>query len=308
MSAQDGWLGESAATGCEAPDDAARHARLRAAFDGSAAAMVVLDAHDRVVEVNAAACAMVAVDRQAFVEGSLCANVHPEDLPSVRRALATIRTDRRRAIRLEARVITALGVELVVAFDLVRLGDVAEGAEVLLQATDLTAHRRLEAELRAEADLDPLTGLKNRRSFERGLAAHLAVTTRYSLAGALLLVDVDHFKSVNDTRGHAAGDEVLRDVGRLLVGRLRASDVVGRLGGDEFGVLLPNVQPTGIEAVAAALVSEVRDHTALRTPVTVSVGAATITAGTTTGEVFLRADRALYAAKGDGRDRWALAP
>lgn len=310
MSGQDERLGEAAAgDGAHRAGPSDDHARLRAVFDGAPVAMVVVDGHDRVVEANEAACALVAADRRRLMAGALCEHVHPGDLDLVRRALAAAREGVRRRTHVEARVVTSSGDERVAAIDLVCLDpEAGRSTEILLQAVDVTAQRRLEAELRAEAELDPLTALQNRRSFERALAAHLAVTQRYGAAGALLLVDVDRFKAVNDTHGHVAGDEVLREVGRLLHGRLRGSDVVGRLGGDEFAVLLPLVPPSDVAAVAAAIVGEVREHTAVRTPVTVSVGAALISPGASVPEVFERADLALYTAKRRGRDRWELAP
>ncbi len=283
--------------------------RYRAAFDGAALGLLVLDGRNRAVEANEAACALAESDPRRLARAVLCDHLHPEDREPVLEALRVARHGERRRATVEVRVVTRSGHERVAAIDLLRLGEKAhDAADVLVQVTDLTERRREEARLRAEADHDALTGLQNRRSFERALAAHLQVAERYGPTGALLLVDVDRFKVVNDTLGHVAGDEVLRGVARVLGGRLRGSDVVGRLGGDEFAVLLPLASREGAEAVAASIVREVRDHLAAPATVTVSVGAAMIPSYVVAADVLRVADRALYAAKQGGRDRWELAP
>ena len=106
------------------------------------------------------------------------------------------------------------------------------------------------AELEARADVDPLLDILNRRGFERELARSLAYVKRYGTAAALILIDLDGFKAVNDQHGHAAGDALLKAVARQLTGHVRASDMVARLGGDEFAVLMWNVDV--IHAIAKA--------------------------------------------------------
>ena len=106
------------------------------------------------------------------------------------------------------------------------------------------------AELEARADVDPLTDILNRRGFDRELKRSLAYISRYGTDAALVFLDLDGFKGVNDRHGHAAGDALLKAVARELTGRVRASDVVARLGGDEFVVLLWNVNAT--QALAKA--------------------------------------------------------
>jgi diguanylate cyclase (GGDEF)-like protein len=119
----------------------------------------------------------------------------------------------------------------------------------LIAATD--AHHRIVelreriAQLEKLAMTDELTGLLNRRGFERELQRTLALASRYEEPGLLVYVDLDGFKLVNDTYGHAAGDAVLKRVSRLLTDNLRRTDFVGRLGGDEFAMLLPRTSPKG---------------------------------------------------------------
>src|SRR5262249_43608803 len=110
---------------------------------------------------------------------------------------------------------------------------------------ELAAARAHMAALAAKAEIDPLTDILNRRAFERALERALAHVKRYGTSAALLYVDLDRFKLVNDRHGHAAGDAVLQAVAAVLMRHVRASDVVGRLGGDEFAVLLWQLTEAG---------------------------------------------------------------
>ncbi len=120
-----------------------------------------------------------------------------------------------------------------------------------LRAKLKEAQRRV-AELEAAADTDFLLEIPNRRGFERELTRAIAYMKRYRASGALIVLDVDRLKPINDTFGHAAGDEVLKAIVATLTRQIRASDVVGRLGGDEFGLLLWNLSETDAKAKAAA--------------------------------------------------------
>jgi diguanylate cyclase (GGDEF)-like protein len=120
------------------------------------------------------------------------------------------------------------------------------------------ALRRID-ELEAAADTDFLLGIPNRRGFERELHRAIAYMTRYSARGALIVLDVDRLKPINDSFGHAAGDEVLKAIASTLTRRVRASDVVGRLGGDEFALLLWNLSETDAKAKAAAFEQAIDD-------------------------------------------------
>src|ERR1700761_5560117 len=122
---------------------------------------------------------------------------------------------------------------------------------------ELARARRQIEELQASADTDFLLGIPNRRGFERELARALAYIKRYRASGALILVDVDRLKPINDTFGHAAGDQVLKAITAVLTSQVRASDVVGRLGGDEFALLLWNLSETDARAKAAMLETDI---------------------------------------------------
>ena len=161
-----------------------------------------------------------------------------------------------------------------------------------LKAQLAKAQARIE-ELQASADTDFLLDIPNRRGFERKLHRSIAYIKRYRANGALVVLDVDRLKPINDAFGHAAGDQVLKAIVATLAGQIRSSDVVGRLGGDEFALLLWNLSETDARAKAAAL-EEMIDR------LTFVFGGRTITAGASAGVAILdshsEAGRALEAA------------
>jgi diguanylate cyclase (GGDEF)-like protein/PAS domain S-box-containing protein len=175
-------------------------------------------------------------------------------------------------------------------------------------ARDITERRRYEERLQHLADHDPLTDLLNRRRFEEVLSHELARAERYDSRGAVLSLDIDKFKAINDSGGHAAGDALISEVATVLKDRLRASDVVARLGGDEFGVLLPEAGRDEAQAAAEQILNALRncavvvDGQPFR--VTVSIGVAVFESQEATAEeVLVDADLAMYGAKTAGRDR-----
>jgi diguanylate cyclase (GGDEF)-like protein/PAS domain S-box-containing protein len=178
-------------------------------------------------------------------------------------------------------------------------------SHVVATGVDVTERRRLERRLRHLADHDDLTGLINRRRFQEDLERHLAECRRYGMTGALLVLDLDGFKAVNDTHGHSAGDRVLRGVADALRSRLRGSDIVARLGGDEFAVLLPRGGAEGAERVCEALERQVPAE--VRAPdgrgVEVSVGFAPFEDDVlSVDDLLAAADDSMYAVKA-GRPR-----
>jgi diguanylate cyclase (GGDEF)-like protein/PAS domain S-box-containing protein len=178
----------------------------------------------------------------------------------------------------------------------------SELREVCLVATDLTEHRRYEQQLEYLANHDPLTRLLNRRAFAHELTGHMERAGRYGPNGALVLLDLDKLKYVNDTFGHTAGDELLLAVAGALGERLRASDTLARLGGDEFGVLLPQAGQKAAQHVTGTLLETIRElePPGLRS-VTASAGIALFHgSGSTDDEMMVRADRAMYEAKEQG--------
>jgi len=168
--------------------------------------------------------------------------------------------------------------------------------------------------LRADLDeqhtlslLDPLTSVFNRMGYNEGIAREFARWKRYGGELSLLIFDLDFFKSINDSYGHAAGDKVLASVAALLRKQIRQSDVLCRLGGEEFAIILPETNVYGAAAIAdklrASIASSQFRFKDQPVPVTVSTGAAEFRGADTQEDVFERADRALYLAKKGGRNR-----
>lgn len=161
--------------------------------------------------------------------------------------------------------------------------------------------------LQREADEDSLSGLRTRRRFEQEVRAAMARSRRDGTTGALLMLDLDHFKSVNDSHGHPAGDKLIKEVAEVLRRRTRAGDVVGRLGGDEFAIALPSCRPDEANVVAEAIVTAIREHQPADEEiegVTVSVGLANFGVDPLMSYATLvsEADAAMYAAKDAGGD------
>ena len=162
-------------------------------------------------------------------------------------------------------------------------------------------------ELQRQASQDPLTGLKNRRRFEEDLRVELAGSRREKQTGALLMLDVDQFKQVNDTLGHPTGDKVIEEIAAVLDGRMRETDVLARVGGDEFAIVLPRCDEAEATQVGEAIAAAVRDHVPAvdgLPRMTVSVGVAMFGVGADLSfeEAMADADAAMYAAKAAGRD------
>jgi len=173
----------------------------------------------------------------------------------------------------------------------------------------MSALSRLQ-ELEEVAFLDSLTGIGNRRFIETQLKRMMQEYAEHDWSFSVLFVDIDHFKKVNDTWGHDVGDEVLKMVASTLHNNLRGFDIVGRWGGEEFIVLLPNVTATVMKQVAnrlRILVENSRyDGEEGKVKVTISLGAASIRPGETIDQLVKRADGALYTSKKNGRNRLTI--
>jgi diguanylate cyclase (GGDEF)-like protein len=197
------------------------------------------------------------------------------------------------------------------------LADAYGGSELQLAATlgaqALTAYERalLFARVQELAIADELTGVPNRRHFFELAGRDLSSAQRHGHPLFALMVDIDHFKRVNDSHGHPVGDEVIREVARRLAAELRGTDIVGRYGGEEFAVVLNQTRPDDIGPTAERLRRAVADRPvptrAGPLQVTVSIGSARLAAADVdVPDLLARADRALYRAKRDGRDRVEL--
>jgi len=175
-------------------------------------------------------------------------------------------------------------------------------AEIALLVGNEIERRSLVQRLAADARTDVLTGLANRRAWDEELPRARHHAQRLSHGLSLAIVDVDRFKAYNDEHGHPAGDAVLREIGRRWVTHVRDIDVIARIGGEEFGLLLPGCTP------AEALVIAERLRRDLPGGLTASVGIAEWREPMTVADLVAHADRALYRAKSEGRDRACVAP
>ena len=179
-----------------------------------------------------------------------------------------------------------------------------------LRAKQLVKLRQKVNRLRGEADFDTLTGLANRRRFRVALTREMERWRRYGVPCALLLLDIDHMKKINDTYGHPAGDRVLREIAGTLSKVCRDNDIAARLGGEEFALLCANVDAAKGE-LAAKRLHEVlsQQHIEGVDRITVSIGVAACPEHANSERaLYAASDAALYVAKNDGRNRIAVAP
>jgi len=189
--------------------------------------------------------------------------------------------------------------------ELIGVADV-EDRERLIEEISLLRGKVARLQERVEqldqlAHQDSLINLPNRRGFMRELERLIARVDRYGINAAMLFVDLDGLKMINDTFGHKAGDEALRQVAQLLVGGTRRSDVVARIGGDEFGILLGHAEETSAHETAGRLVDLIADcdfmHEGDALPLSVAIGVATIGAEDEPDAIMARADEEMYRRK-----------
>jgi len=292
---------------------------LRSAFEdapiGVALVGVYQGSEGNLLRVNRALCELTGYTAAELEEGNIRAIVHPDDVASDLATTTRLITGELGGFQLEQRLLHVdhHSVWVMVSASLVR--DPAGNALYCIrQVQDIEERKRFEGELGYLAEHDPLTGLLNRRGFIREVTQAMAYARRYGGGGSMLFLDVDDLKYVNDTLGHVVGDEVITDVARVVLHRLRETDVFARIGGDEYAVLLPHTNAGEAEVLAASLLGAVRDGCEVALPdgrrVTVSIG---ITAFTDTArdlsaeDLLMDADVAMYAAKEAGKDRLTLA-
>ena len=229
--------------------------------------------------------------------------VHPDDAHNDTIQREQLLAGEIPAFQIEKRYFDAAG-EVNCAIFSVSLVRGRDGAPLhyIAQLQDISDRKRLEDDLRYLADHDPLTGLRNRRLFEHDLRLQVARSRRYGEEAALMVIDLDDFKTVNDRYGHRVGDDTLKAVARALTRRLRETDLVARLGGDEFAVLLPHIDKQGLSTVVGSLSRAVPEWSIdvgeAILHCSASVGCAVIDHSTASAEqALLEADRSMYQAK-----------
>jgi diguanylate cyclase (GGDEF)-like protein len=181
----------------------------------------------------------------------------------------------------------------------------SDAAEIARLKAELADAQSKIAELEARADIDPLLGIFNRRGFARELNRSLAYVKRYGTAAVLMFIDLDLFKAVNDRHGHAAGDALLIAVAAGLAAHVRASDTVARYGGDEFAVLMWNLDAAKAAGKARDLENVIAQivipYGTARLSVGASAGIVALTADADPGAIIDAADKAMYARKKERR-------
>jgi diguanylate cyclase (GGDEF)-like protein/PAS domain S-box-containing protein len=286
------------------PADDRWNAVLAAAIDAGQFGFVLLGEDARICGANGPACALLGHGRSELVGRGLTEFVHPDDrgwsTSQIELLLGGVTRHLRQELRLLAEGDADVWIELNVR-PVRDLGDASVYAVAMLE--DASDRRARESELRRLADTDPLTELFNRRRFAAELGRHLARAERYGTRGSLLFVDVDRLKSINDRAGHLAGDNAIITTATLLRTHLRASDVVARIGGDEFAVLLPDAGPVQAATVAQALLrgAAAESGPGALVRITLSIGITPVAPdGIDMATLFERADAALYDVKRSG--------
>lgn len=286
--------------------------RFRGAFGAAGIGMALVAPDGRWLQVNSALCEMLGYDEAELLVTRFQALTHADDLEPSLDLVHRLVTGENPSFQLEKRCVHKDGHLLwtQMTASLVRNAD-GKPIYLVVQIQDITARKRSEAELVYLANHDPLTELYNRRRFRAELDRELLEASRYGTGGALLFLDLDGFKYVNDSLGHAAGDAVLQNLAGLFRQRVRSDGILARLGGDEFAILLPHTGGDQAQAVAGQLLDLLREHTIVFAgqPVrmTTSIGVALYPRhGSTADELLASADLAMYQAKETGRNAVCL--
>jgi diguanylate cyclase (GGDEF)-like protein/PAS domain S-box-containing protein len=300
-------------TARRAADGPARHSddHFEQVFERAPIGTGLMDLDGRWTLVNRALCDITGYTREELIDRSFAEITHPDDVDGDAEQYALLLAGAIPAFQIEKRYVSAAGETLsaILSISLVRDGAWAP-VHFIAQLQDISERKRLEEHLRHLADHDPLTGLRNRRLFEHDLRLQVARCQRYGERAAVMVVDLDAFKAINDEHGHKVGDDTLKAIATALARRLRETDVVARLGGDEFAVLLPHADAQGAALVADGLARVIAACSVDVGDVVVhpsgSVGVAMIGQQTASAEqALVEADRAMYAAK---RARAAATP
>jgi len=295
------WAGE--------PGAQESRARFEKAFTHAPIGMALVDMDGRWLQVNDALCQITGRTRRHLEASTPQAITHPDDVERDADSIRELVDGKILSCQIEKRYRHSWGHYLWVLLTLSVVRD--DGGRPLYfvsQVQDISERKKLAARLDYLLDHDFLTGLFNRRHFQEELAKETERVSRYGANGAVLMIDLDNFKDVNDAFGHKAGDDLLKGVAGALKHRIRQTDVVARVGGDEFAMLLPEADSDQAQIVANGIVKNLARQVAVlgerSVHITASVGIALFD-GHAPGDVLEFADVAMYEAKQAGRNQVA---
>ena len=277
---------------------------FEAAFHASPHGVAIVGLDGRFLLVNQKLADIVGYPQEQLVDLTFQEITHPDDLDADLAQVDALVAGEIDSYEMEKRYYTCEGrlIWVLLAAAIVRDDD-GEPRHFISQIQDISTRKRLEAHTFELANRDAITSLYNRRRFEEELRRQIGRCRDEGESAALLLLDLDRFKRVNDSHGHIAGDRVLRLVGRVLAERIREPDVAARIGGDEFAVILRDIDLAQARAVAEELRLAITASETER-DCTASVGLCRLHGDVPDAETCFRAvDRAMYRAKGQGRDR-----
>lgn len=283
-------------------DEARRHAqeRFELVFDQSPVGMALLTPDGRPVRVNEALLAMTGYSSQQLLSKTLDELTDPDDIHADQEQLRRLRAGEIDSYQVDKRYLHARGhlVSVVQSVSLVR-DRPGRPLHLIAQIQDMTEHRQIERRLGQLTERDQLTGLLSRRRMEQELLAR-TIDGR-GVGSTLIVIDLDDFRRVNDTYGHRVGDELLRQIAAELRRRLRGGDLIARMGGDEFAILLPDTEPDAAGSVTRDLTEVIAqctvDAAGNAVGCTASVGVSGPARERGDGEALISAERAMRAVK-----------
>ena len=278
------------------------------AFNAAPIGMAMVGLDGRFLRANRALCELLGYDAEEITGLTFQQITHPADLETDLGHVDALIAGDIDTYTMEKRYFTKEGhlIWILLAASLVRDDD-GNPLHFISQIKDISERKRMTERLKELAEHDPVTDLYNRRRFEEELGRQVSRCQRYGEQACLLVLDVDSFKSINDRYGHKLGDAALRFVARMLRQRLRAGDVIARIGGDEFAAVLPGASTELAVSVAEELRQSIRTTPVGlggdQTTMTVSIGVHALDADTSSDQdAFVAADKAMYRAKAAGRD------